>query len=171
MELIFSQVVLSHWPPCDTFSTLVSTCPYSMDIRTAQSSLCFQCLPVCCNTYTPIWTRVPHLLQTHCVQGGQPLALILLFILEEQTKKRARFSDREPRHFHCLSMTRDWHEYDPRRNRTKNGLLVQASDGHYRDKEERNFDSLPALPRILWHYDLGLRHRKTCDADNMNDGI
>jgi hypothetical protein len=45
------------------------------------------------------------------------------------------------------------------------------SDGYYRDKEERKFDYLPALPRILWYYDLELRHRKTCNADSMNDGI
>jgi len=52
---------------------------------------------VCRYVVTPIWTRVPHLLQILCVQGAQALALTLLFVLEEQTKKRARFSDREPR--------------------------------------------------------------------------
>jgi hypothetical protein len=94
--IIFSQVVLSHRPPCDTPPTHgfpVPTLPWIVVVQPNCDTLyASQCLPVCCNTYTPIWTRVPHLLQT---QGVQALALIFLFILKEQTEKRARFSDRE----------------------------------------------------------------------------
>jgi len=55
-------------------------------------------LNVCRFAVAPIlrYGHVCHICyKTICDQGAQALALIFLFILEEQTKKRARFSDRQ----------------------------------------------------------------------------
>ena len=107
MELvIFSPVVLNHWPLVTHFPRMASRClrcNVIVVILSMPPNVCWYAVTLY-SEYGHVWHVVPHLLQTH--QGAQALALILLSILEEQTKKRARFSDRSQWHETGTSMIR-----------------------------------------------------------------